>query len=104
MDEDELANTVAKAEREHRTALQELLNRSKESATQVIHHLRGQPEKRIPAFIDENGIDILVMGTVARTGIAGFLIGNTAENVIQELSCSLLALKPKGFVSPVKAH
>ena len=49
-------------------------------------------------------IDILVMGTVARTGISGFIIGNTAENTVQKLSCSLMALKPQGFVSPVKAY
>ncbi|MFO0070344.1 MAG: universal stress protein, partial [Alphaproteobacteria bacterium] len=30
--------------------------------------------------------------------------GNTAENILQKLSCSLLALKPNGFVSPVKAY
>jgi nucleotide-binding universal stress UspA family protein len=62
------------------------------------------PDQSIPDFIDQNDIDILVMGTVARTGIYSFVIGNTAENILQKLSCSLLALKPKGFVSPVKAH
>ena len=49
-------------------------------------------------------IDILVMGTVARTGIPGFIMGNTAENLIQELKCSLLATKPNGFVSPITAY
>jgi nucleotide-binding universal stress UspA family protein len=44
------------------------------------------------------------MGTVARTGISGFIIGNTAENILQKIDCSLLALKPQGFVSPVKAY
>lgn len=44
------------------------------------------------------------MGTVARTGIPGFIIGNTAENILQKIDCSLLALKPLGFVSPVKAY
>jgi len=44
------------------------------------------------------------MGTVARTGILGCLMGNTAENIVVELKCSLLALKPGGFVSPVKAY
>lgn len=44
------------------------------------------------------------MGTVARTGIPGFIIGNTAENTLREIRCSLLALKPNGFVSPVKAY
>lgn len=54
--------------------------------------------------IEEKKIDVLVMGTVARTGIPGFIIGNTAEIILQKIDCSLLALKPLGFVSPVKAY
>jgi nucleotide-binding universal stress UspA family protein len=41
------------------------------------------------------------MGTVCRTGIAGFFIGNTAEKVLQEIDCSVLAIKPEGFETPV---
>lgn len=48
--------------------------------------------------IREEKIDVLVMGTVARTGSPGFIIGNTAESVVQQLS------KPNGFVSPVTAY
>jgi universal stress protein E len=69
-----------------------------------VDHLKGNPEKIIPQFIEEKKIDILAMGTVARTGIPGFIIGNTAENILQKISCSLLALKPNGFVTPVKAY
>ncbi|WP_421712475.1 universal stress protein [Aeromonas salmonicida] len=58
----------------------------------------------MPQYVADHQIDILVMGTVARTGISGFFIGNTAENVVQKLECSLLALKPNGFVSPVMAY
>jgi len=32
------------------------------------------------------------------------VIGNTAENVLQRLRCSLVAMKPNGFVSPIKSH
>jgi nucleotide-binding universal stress UspA family protein len=45
--------------------------------------------------------DLLVMGTVGRTGIPGFFIGNTAENLLQTTSASILAVKPRDFVSPV---
>jgi hypothetical protein len=46
--------------------------------------------------------DLLVMGTVCRTGAAGFLIGNTAETVLSDVTCSVLAMKPAGFVTPVE--
>ncbi len=46
-------------------------------------------------------IDLLVMGTVCRTGLAGFFIGNTAEKVLSEVNCSVLTVKPAGFITPV---
>jgi len=46
-------------------------------------------------------IDLLVMGTVCNTGVAGFFIGNTAEKVLSEVNCSVLTVKPEGFVTPV---
>jgi nucleotide-binding universal stress UspA family protein len=41
------------------------------------------------------------MGTVCRTGVTGFLIGNTAEKVLNNVDCSVLTVKPEGFVTPV---
>jgi len=104
MDEIEVSEAVSQAQAEHSAALQEMLVDSNISGPQVIHHLRGRPEELIPDFVENSGIHVLVMGTVARTGIAGFIFGNTAENIIQELNCSLIALKPPGFISPVKAY
>jgi len=47
--------------------------------------------------------DLLVMGTIVRTGFQGVLMGNTAERVLSNVPCSVLALKPSGFESPVSA-
>jgi nucleotide-binding universal stress UspA family protein len=63
---------------------------------------RGEPEDVIPEFVVAQGIDLVVMGTVARAGIAGMLIGNTAERVLRKLPCSVLTVKPDGCVSPVR--
>ena len=64
-------------------------------------HRRGEPEAVIPQFVVDHGVDLVVMGTVARRGIPGLLIGNTAERILRKLPCSVLAVKPDGFVSPV---
>jgi universal stress protein E len=63
---------------------------------------KGQPEDVIPQFVVSQGIDVVVMGTVARTGIAGLLIGNTAERLLQRMPCSVFAVKPDAFVCPVR--
>ena len=67
-----------------------------------VHMLNGAAEKVIPAFAAKHSIDLIVMGTLARTGVEGVLIGNTAEKILGKLDCSVLALKPAGFVSPIK--
>lgn len=61
---------------------------------------RGEPEDVIPAFVVAEGIDLLVMGSVARSGIAGFFIGNTAERVLPRLPCSVLVVKPGESAAP----
>jgi len=65
---------------------------------QTIH---GEPGFVIPKFAKEQSVDLVVMGTIGRTGIQGILIGNTAERILNQLECSVLTLKPKGFVSPL---
>jgi nucleotide-binding universal stress UspA family protein len=66
-------------------------------------HLKrgGDPAESIVKLARKQEIDLLVMGTVCRTGLAGFLIGNTAEEVLGAVDCSVLTVKPEGFVSPV---
>lgn len=65
------------------------------------HVRRGMADSGIPALANELKADLVVMGTVGRTGVAGLVVGNTAETILEQLQCSILALKPPGFVSPV---
>lgn len=61
----------------------------------------GPPETVIIDAIERNSADLLVMGTVARGGIPGFLLGNTAERLLPEVDCSVLAIKPHDFQCPL---
>jgi nucleotide-binding universal stress UspA family protein len=70
--------------------------------TPAEHVVDGKPEDAIIALVNNNKIDLLVMGTMSRGGIPGFLIGNTAEKVLYHVDCSVLTLKPDGFRSPVE--
>lgn len=38
---------------------------------------------------------------VARTGIPGFVMGNTADTILKQIDCAVLATKPPGFATPV---
>lgn len=66
-----------------------------------IHFINGDAIDVIPRISKEKNIDLVIMGTIARTGIPGILMGNTSENILNQLDCSVLAIKPNGFVSPV---
>lgn len=65
------------------------------------HLVRGEARKKIPALAGKLGADLAVMGTVGRGRIPGLLMGNTAEAILQQVNCSVLAIKPPGFVTSV---
>lgn len=64
--------------------------------------IHGAPDFVIPGVVHDDQIELLVMGTVCRTGIPGFMMGNTAEHVLSDVDCSVLTLKPERFQSPIE--
>ena len=56
--------------------------------------IKGQPHDAILAALDAQSFDVLVMGTVARSGLAATFVGNTAERLIHRVDCSLVTVKP----------
>lgn len=66
-----------------------------------LHLLEGATDTVIERTINRLDIDMLVLGTLGRSGIPGLLIGNTVENLLSTVNCSVLAVKPDGFISPV---
>lgn len=62
---------------------------------------RGVPHKAIVDHVDQHDIDLIVMGTVSRTGISGLMIGNAAEAILSVVECGVFTVKPRGFQTPV---
>lgn len=87
---------------QHRHQFDKLLEKYPlENLTYQLHFMEGKAGVLIPELANEKKIDLIVMGTVCRTGLTGFFIGNTAEKVLQQVDCSVLTIKPEGFVTPV---
>lgn len=63
------------------------------------HLVEGHPAQVIPAIARRLRASMVVMGAVSRSGWKRLLIGNTAERIIDELSCDLLIVKPSGFAA-----
>ena len=65
------------------------------------HVLKGKPSIEIQRLANLINVDLIVMGTLGQHR-KGFLIGNTAENILNNIYCSILAIKPEGFISPME--
>ena len=66
-----------------------------------VHLIEGRASEVILEESKRHSADLIVMGTVGRTGIAGYFMGNTAERILADINCSVLAVKQAGFQSPI---
>ncbi len=55
------------------------------------------PEPVILQYIEDQQIDLLVIGTVAGDREPGLVLGSTAERLLRQVPCSLVAVKPPGL-------
>lgn len=55
--------------------------------------LEGSPDDALPKFIDQNQIDLLIIGSHGRTGLSRLLLGNTAERILPHVHASVLAIR-----------
>ncbi|MBB5038557.1 universal stress protein [Prosthecobacter dejongeii] len=49
--------------------------------------------------VKETHADMVVLGTRGKTGLRELLIGTTAEKIVANAPCSILAVKPEGFAN-----
>jgi nucleotide-binding universal stress UspA family protein len=69
-------------------------------STPVQHATRaGHVQQEIVKYIEENGIDLVVLGTHGRTGLSHWFMGSVAEKVARFAPCAVLIARPKGTVS-----
>jgi len=90
------------AVRQHHVDAMQALAQQHNISLQHCHVEEGLPEDVIPKYEQQLDAELVVLGTVGRQGISAALIGNTAEHVIDKLNCDVLAIKPDGFVCPIR--
>lgn len=54
--------------------------------------IEGNPTDTILEYAENNGIDLIVMGTLGKTGIKRFLLGSVAENVVRHSTKQVLVV------------
>jgi len=56
---------------------------------------RGDVGDVIPAMIEEEGIDMVILATHGRRGVTKVLLGSAAEKIYRSATCSVLTVGPK---------
>jgi nucleotide-binding universal stress UspA family protein len=103
MSEPDLAEYIAAATRETTRTFDEFkAGLGALASAASFELLEGEPHQVVADRATRGGFDLVIMGTVARTGLAGLLMGNTAERVLRELRGSVLAVKPAGFETEIR--
>jgi universal stress protein A len=64
--------------------------------------VEGSPKTEIIAYARKHNIDLIVLATHGRTGLAHVLMGSVAESVVRTAPCPVLTVRPEGhqFVMP----
>jgi universal stress protein E len=68
----------------------------------VLHIGCTSPSRGILEAVEHLHPSLLVMGTISRAGLLGALVGNTAEQLLDRVDCSILAVKPEEFQTPIR--
>ncbi|HSG91499.1 MAG TPA: universal stress protein [Pseudomonadales bacterium] len=59
-----------------------------------IHTPGGHTEKSMAGLAAQLKAELIVLGTAARTGVSGMVVGNTAEKVLSGVRCDMLTVRP----------
>lgn len=79
-------------QKEHRDALNSLASQNG-IKDQYVHQLPGRTHELLPTFVRSEAADLVVIGALARWGLKRMVLGNTAERLIDHLSCDLLIVR-----------
>jgi len=53
----------------------------------------SSPADSILTFAEKEGVDLIVLGSRAKTGLDRFLIGSVASKVVAHSTCSVMVLR-----------
>jgi nucleotide-binding universal stress UspA family protein len=55
--------------------------------------IEGHPANEIIDYADKNGADLIVIGTLGKTGVNKFLLGSVAQNVVAHANSKVLVVR-----------
>ena len=58
-----------------------------------VYFLEGKPSKQLIKFVEENDVDLLILGTHGYTGLSRLFLGSVAESVLRKAQCPVLTIR-----------
>ena len=89
----ELYYGLAEPDNEHIRAMLEEVHPADTNIRHEHHLLSGDVAYALTQFAEQEGVDLIVMGTHGRSGISRILMGSIAEAVVRNASCPVLTIK-----------
>lgn len=91
-----VSSNADQANRQKMKHWQHLVDLSKHEAEfeKELHLRQGMPDQQIPALANKYQVNMVVLGSGEHNNMFNRIAGHTAEYVIDQLSCDVLALKP----------
>ncbi len=86
------------AEKQIKVLIDELASEQKIDTTLIKH---GPVAAQVAAIIEEQGIDLLVIGTRGRGGLQKLALGSVAEELLRIASCPVMTIGPKADVAGI---
>ncbi len=87
------------------TLYEDAHSEAKEKLDQISARLEGIPHRNyvrhgqvwhnLASIVEENKIDLVVVGTHGRTGLGKLLLGSVAEDILRHATCPVLTVGPK---------
>jgi nucleotide-binding universal stress UspA family protein len=94
---------VLKSMDKNKALLEETADLLRDRGIQVEHELKvGNPFINISKIIDDEGIDLVIMGSKGSSGIEEFLVGSNTEKMVRHAKCPVLTIKRELKISDVK--
>lgn len=90
----DLQSVLLNIEDSVKAAFNDFLSEFRDQLTEITTTSRvGIPAAEIVRYVEEKGIDLIVMGTHGWTGFRHLILGSTAENVVRLSKCAVLTVK-----------
>lgn len=95
LDDDQFEDVVDRIERAGTEAVETVVDRAQaqgiDDVESAVRH--GLPHEEIPEYVEEQGIDIVVMATAGRTGAERDVIGSCTERLVRSSPVPVLTIR-----------